>query len=344
MTGATSPSPEPSPTVLVEQRGRLGVVTLNRPRAINALDLAMVRLVQQALDRWATDDSVATVLVTGAGDRGLCAGGDLQGMYRSARDGTGESVDFWREEYHLDHTIATYAKPVVALMDGIVLGGGVGVSAHASHRVVTERTSVGMPETRIGFVPDVGGPWLLSRAPGELGTHLALTASNADGPDTIALGMADVLVPSDRLPALESALETDHPDAVLARLSVEPGPSGLLGRRAWIDEAYAGDDAAAIVRRLRAHGDGSARQAADDIEARSPTAVTLTLAALRRAATLPDLRAALDQDLAVSTHLLGVPDMAEGIRAQVIDKDRSPRWDPPTLAGVDRTASAHLFA
>lgn len=332
------------PTVLVEQRGRLGVLTLNRPRAINALVPEMVDLMQRALERWATDTSVATVLVTGAGERGLCAGGDLQGMYRSARDGTPESVDFWRGEYVLDHTIATYGKPVVALMDGIVLGGGVGISAHASHRVVTERTSVGMPETRIGFVPDVGGPWLLAHAPGELGTHLALTASNADGADTITLGMADSFVPSAALADLSVALETEHADVALARLSIEPPASALAAARAWIDAAYAGPDVLAIVERLRASGLEAAQQAADDIEARSPTAVVLTLAALRRAATLPDLRTALDQDLAVSTFLLDVPDMTEGIRAQVIDKDRSPRWDPPTLADVDTAAFAHLFA
>lgn len=335
---------QPEPTVLVERRGRLGVLVLNRPRAINALDLEMVRLMQHALDAWATDDDVTTILVTGSGDRGLCAGGDLQGMYRSAREGTTESVDFWREEYVLDHTVATYAKPVVALMDGIVLGGGVGVSAHASHRVVTERTSVGMPETRIGFVPDVGGPWLLSRAPGELGTHLALTAANADGADTIALGMADVMVPSERLAALEAALEGEDPDTALARLSVDPPASALAARSSWVDAAYAGDDVLAIVERLRSSDVEDAHRAADEIEARSPTAVTLTLAALRRAATLPDLRTALDQDLAVSTFLLDVPDMAEGIRAQVIDKDRSPRWDPPSLAEVDVAAFDHLFA
>ncbi len=341
MTESTSAPAEP--LVIVERRGHLGVLTLNRPRAINALVPEMVHAMQAALDGWASDDSVRTVLVTGAGDRGLCAGGDLQGMYRSARDGTDESVSFWRDEYVLDHTIATYPKPVVALMDGIVLGGGVGISAHASHRVVTERTSVGMPETRIGFVPDVGGPWLLARAPGELGTHLALTAANADAADAIALGMADVLVPSDRLPALEAALRTEPADEVLARLSIEAPPSSLAAHRGWIDAAYAGDDVLAIVERLRSSDVEAARAAADDIGARSPTAVTITLAALRRAATRSDLRAALDQDLAVSTHLVGVPDMAEGIRAQVIDKDRSPRWDPPTLAAVDATAFAHLF-
>lgn len=331
------------PSVLVEQRGRLGVLTLNRPRAINALVREMVTTMQAALDRWASDDTVATVLLTGSGDRGLCAGGDLQAMYRDASEGTSGSVDFWRDEYALDHTIAIYPKPVVALMDGIVLGGGIGISAHASHRVVTERTAVGMPETRIGFVPDVGGPWLLARAPGELGTHLALTAANADASDAIALGMADVLVHRDRLPDLELALATEPPDVVLRRLAVEPPASELAAQRTWIDAAYAGDDMLAIVARLRASDIDAARQAADDIEARSPTAVTLTLAALRRAATLPDLRTSLDQDLAVSTYLLTVPDMAEGIRAQVIDKDRSPRWDPPTLAAVDPAHVRHLF-
>jgi enoyl-CoA hydratase len=333
-----------SPSVIVEQRGRLGVLTLNRPRAINALVPDMVDLLQRALDRWAGDDSVAAVLLTGAGERGLCAGGDLQGMYRDARDGTLGSVDFWRDEYHLDHTIATFPKPVVALMDGIVLGGGIGISAHASHRVVTERTSVGMPETRIGFVPDVGGPWLLARSPGELGTHLALTAANADAADAIELGLADVLVTSDRLPELEAALETQEPDAVLARLASAPAVSSLAAHRSWIDAAYAGDDVLAIVERLRSSDVEAAHDAAAAIEARSPTAVTITLAALRRAAELPDLRTALDHDLVVSTFLLGVPDMAEGIRAQVIDKDRSPRWSPPALADVDPSAFAHLFA
>lgn len=332
-----------TPSVVVERRGRLGVLTLDRPQAINALVPEMVHLMQDALDAWSDDDRVTAVLVTGAGERGLCAGGDLQGMYRDARDGTRGSVDFWRDEYVLDHTIATWPKPVVALMDGIVLGGGVGISAHASHRVVTDRTRLGMPETRIGFVPDVGGPWLLARAPGELGTHLALTAAHADGADTLALGLADAFVPADRLPELVAALENDPPDDVLARLAVEPPPSGLAAHRSWIDEAYTGDDAVAIVRRLRADGSDAARQAADDIESRSPTAVVLTLAALRRAATLPDLRAALDQDLVISTHLLGEPDMAEGIRAQVIDKDRSPRWVPATLGEVDPTLVARVL-
>lgn len=321
--------------VLTHRRGRLAIAELNRPRAINALTHEMVGLLQAALDDWAANDSVATVALVGAGDRGLCAGGDLVAMHRDARDGTRGSVDFWRDEYALDHAIATFPKPFVAVMDGVVMGGGVGLSAHARHRVVTERTRFGLPETRIGFVPDVGGPWLLSHAPGELGTHVALTAATLDGADAIALGAADVLVPADRVAELLAALETEDVDAVLARLAVEPPGSGLAAAREWVDAAYAGDDPEVIVERLRASDVPAAHEAADEVEARSPTAVAVTLAALRRAATLPDLRTALDQDLHVSTALLDVPDMAEGIRAQVIDKDRTPRWQPATLAEVD---------
>lgn len=321
--------------VLTHRRGRLAIAELNRPRAINALTHEMVGLLQAALDEWAADDSVDTVALVGAGDRGLCAGGDLVAMHRDACDGTRGSVDFWRDEYALDHAIATFPKPFVAVMDGVVMGGGVGLSAHARHRVVTERTRFGMPETRIGFVPDVGGPWLLAHAPGELGTHVALTAATLDGADAIALGAADVMVPSERLDDLLTALETEDADVTLARLAVEPAASALAAARGWIDAAYAGNDVAAIVERLRDSDVPEARAAADEVEARSPTAVAVTLAALRRAATLPDLRAALDQDLHVSTALLDVPDMAEGIRAQVIDKDRTPRWEPATLAEVD---------
>jgi enoyl-CoA hydratase len=321
--------------VLTHRRRRLAVAELNRPRALNALTHEMVGLLQRALDAWADDETVEVVALVGAGDRGLCAGGDLVAMHRDARDGTRGSVDFWRDEYVLDHTIATFPKPVVAVMDGVVMGGGVGLSAHARHRVVTDRTRFAMPETRIGFVPDVGGPRLLSHAPGELGTHVALTAATLDGADTLALGAADVLVPAERLAELLDALETEDPGAVLDRLAVDPPASALAAARTWIDPAYAGDDPLAIVERLRASEVPEARAAADEVEARSPTAVALTLAALRRAATLPDLRAALDQDLHVSTALLDVPDMAEGIRAQVIDKDRTPRWSPATLAEVD---------
>ena len=337
----------PEPTVLVERRGRLGVMTLNRPRAINALDHAMVDAVSAALGAWADDDAIAAVLVTGAGDRGLCAGGDVVGMYRSAVDGTGAAAAFWRAEYRMNAAIARYPKPYVAFMDGIVLGGGVGISAHGSHRIVTERTRIGMPETGIGFVPDVGGTRLLAHAPGELGTHAALTGGMFSGADAIALGMADAFVPSERLPGLAVALETAGTaadvEAAIAAAAETPPPAELLAQRGWIDAAYAGDDVAAILGRLR-DGEEAARAAGAVIETRSPTALAVTLRALRVAALDPTLDDTLRRDYRVGLHALGWPDFAEGIRAQVIDKDRSPRWRPASLADVDPAVVDAAFA
>ncbi|GAA2072750.1 enoyl-CoA hydratase/isomerase family protein [Pseudolysinimonas kribbensis] len=338
-----SDATEPDPTVLVERRGRLGVITLNRPRVINALDRGMVDAVSATLADWADDDAVATVLVSGAGERGLCAGGDIVGMYRSAVDGTDAAAAFWRAEYRMNAAIAHYPKPYVAFMDGIVLGGGVGISAHGSHRVVTERTRIGMPETGIGFVPDVGGTRLLARAPGELGTHAALTGGMFSGADAIALGMADAFVPSVRLAEVAAALEATDADAAIAAVAEAPPASELLAQRDWIDEAYAGDDVAAILERLRS-GDEPARTAAAVIETRSPTALAVTLRALRIAATEPTLDDALRRDYRVGLHALRWPDFAEGIRAQVIDKDRSPRWNPASLAEVDSAVVTAAFA
>ncbi|MBM4569359.1 enoyl-CoA hydratase/isomerase family protein, partial [Rhodococcus hoagii] len=194
------------PEVLVERVGALGRITLNRPKAINALNHAMVRSMAAALLEWADDDAVDAVLLTGAGERGLCAGGDIVSIYHDARDGGSGSKDFWRDEYVLNAAIARYRKPYVAIMDGIVMGGGVGVSAHGNVRVVTERSTIGMPEVGIGFVPDVGGTYLLSRAPGELGTHVALTTARMSAGDAIACGFADHFVPSDRVGEFEQAL------------------------------------------------------------------------------------------------------------------------------------------
>jgi enoyl-CoA hydratase len=221
-------------------------------------------------------------------------------------------------------------------MDGVVLGGGVGISAHGSVRVVTERTTVGMPEVSIGFTPDVGGSWLLARAPGELGTHLALTGLPVSGADAIALGLADHFVPSDRLPALLESPE-------IGALAVEPPASTLLRSRGWIDECYASNDAAEIVAALQASGVPEAADAASTILTRSPTSVAVTLESLRRARALDSLEQALDQEYRVALRLLAGPDLVEGIRAQVIDKDRTPHWSPATLAEVDRaTVESHF--
>lgn len=337
-----SPGTEQAAEVLFERRGHLGIITLNRPKAVNALNAGMVEAMLEQLTTWAEDDAVATVLVRGAGGRGLCAGGDIVAIYQDMLAGGGATAEFWTTEYRLNALIAGYPKPYVAFMDGLVLGGGVGISAHGSVRVVTERTRTGMPETTIGFVPDVGGTLLLSRSPGETGTHAALTGAHLTGADALFLGLADHFVPSGSLPALAEALESATPDAAVARFAQEPPASALASQREWIDAAYATDDAEEIVRRLRAAG-GEPADAAATIEAKSPTAVKLTLASLRRVRGL-SLEEALAQEYRVGLRSLAGPDFREGIRAQVVDKDRNPHWKPASLAEVTAADVERYFA
>ncbi|WP_219664263.1 enoyl-CoA hydratase/isomerase family protein [Streptomyces bambusae] len=323
--------------VLLSTEGHTGRIVLNRPRAINALTHPMVLRMTQALAAWERDPAVTQVLVSGAGERGLCAGGDIRAIHDDARAGGTASAGFWRDEYRLNARIARLARgpmPYVALMDGIVMGGGVGISAHGSVRIVTERSRVAMPETGIGFVPDIGGTYLLSRAPGELGTHLALIGTAVGAADAILCGLADHFVPSGRLPELAAELAGAAVADVLPRYAL-PAPDGeLAGRRAWIDHCYAAGTVEEIVDRLLAHGDPAAKEAAETILAKSPTALKITLAAVRRARELPTLEQVLVQEYRVSCHCLSSPDLVEGVRAQVVDKDRTPRWSPAALGAV----------
>lgn len=325
----------PDDSVLLRTEGRAGHITLNRPKAINALTRGMVLRIAEALDAWRTDASVETVVIAGAGGRGLCAGGDIRAVREAVITGRPRAAaEFWRDEYILNLAIARYPKPYVAIMDGIVMGGGVGVSAHGSVRVVTERSRVAMPETGIGFVPDVGGTYLLSRAPGELGTHLALTGTAIGAADAVLCGLADHFVPSAALPAFTAALAKDDVSAAIAA-SIEPVPAAeLTGQREWIDACYAADSVEEIIDRLRHHGSPAAKQTADVILSKSPTSLKVTLAALRRARQLPGLEEVLEQEFLVSCSSLAEPDFVEGVRAQVVDKDRDPHWSPATLAEV----------
>ncbi|MGV9310597.1 enoyl-CoA hydratase/isomerase family protein [Streptomyces sp. NPDC003691] len=334
---------DPAP-VLSRTEGRAGHLVLNRPRAINALTHRMVRALAAELDRFEDDPSVAVVVLTGAGERGLCAGGDIRAIHADAVAGGRESFDFWYDEYRLNARIARLRTPYVAVMDGIVMGGGVGVSAHGSVRIVTERSAVGMPETGIGFVPDVGGTYLLARAPGETGTHLALTGLPVGAADAIRCGLADHYVPSGDLPSFTAALaERDVRDTV--RQYARPAPAGELAeQREWIDTCYAAGSVEEIVRRLLAHGSPAAKEAAGTILTRSPTSLKVTLAALRRARELESLEAVLEQEYRVSCAAFSSPDLVEGIRAQVVDKDRRPRWSPADPADVTEAAVARFFA
>jgi enoyl-CoA hydratase len=330
--------------VLVNVENGVGLLVLNRPKAINSLTHAMVSTMQAVLTEWERDDAVRTVLLSGAGERGLCAGGDIIAVYHSARGDGSEARRFWYDEYLLNGHIGRYTKPYVALMDGITMGGGVGVGAHAATRVVTDTTRMAMPEVGIGFVPDVGGTYLLSRAPGALGLHAALTGAPFDGADAIAMGFADYYLPHEKLADFGQAVVDVGVDAALAAHATAPPPSHLAAQREWIDECYAGATIADIVAALRGHDAPAANDAANLIATRSPTSLAVALEAVRRAARLDTLEEALRQEYRVSCATLRSHDLVEGIRAQLIDKDRNPKWSPASLSGVTDADVAAFFA
>jgi enoyl-CoA hydratase len=331
--------------VLVTVEHGVGLITLNRPKAINSLTHPMVSAMSRVLTEWEHDDAIRAVLISGAGERGLCAGGDIVAIYHSARADGSEARQFWYDEYLLNAQIGRFRKPYIALMDGIVMGGGVGVSAHGSVRVVTDTTKMAMPEVGIGFIPDVGGTFILSRSPGLLGYHAALTGAQFDGPDAIALGFADHYVPHDELADFTRAVISDGVDAALTAYSQEPPASRLLAQQDWIDRCYSGDTAVDIVAALRAHEtDTAAVDAANLIEARSPISVSVALEAMRRAAKLDTLEDVLRQEYRTSCGSLRSHDLVEGIRAQVIDKDRNPKWSPASLAAVTTADVEAYFA
>ncbi|MFD7410789.1 enoyl-CoA hydratase/isomerase family protein [Kitasatospora purpeofusca] len=330
--------------VLLRRDGGVGRIVLDRPRALNSLTHGMVLDVRAALDAWAGDDAVRVVVLTGAGERGLCAGGDIRMFHDDAKLGGAGTRAFLRDEYRLNELISRCPKPYVAVMDGITMGGGVGVSAHGSVRIVTERSVVALPETRIGLVPDVGGSRLLSRAPGELGTHLGLSAASMTPGDALLCGFADHFVPSAKLPELLAELDGPLPVAEVVARYAEPAPAAPLAeQRAWIDACYAADSVEEIVARLVASGVPEAKQAAEELAERSPTMLKVTLSALRRARSHGSLAESLTQEYRVSCAAVAHHDLVEGIRAQVVDKDRNPRWSPATLAEVDERAVAAFF-
>jgi enoyl-CoA hydratase len=335
---------EESDEVLTRVDGGFGLITLNRPKAINSLNQNMVDALSVVLTRWGNDDAVRAVVLSGAGERGLCAGGDLVPLYHSMlKDGV-EARRFWRDEYLLNGQIGRFAKPYVALMDGIVMGGGVGVSAHGSVRVVTDTSKVAMPEVGIGFIPEVGQMYLLSRAPGALGMYAALTGAPFTGADAIALGFADHYVPHSELDAFTAAIVSDGVENALAAHAIEPPSSHLIAQRDWIDECFAGDTVADIIAALRGHDAGPANDAANLIAGRSPISESVTLEGVRHAAKMETLEDVLTQDYRMSSAASRSHDFVEGIRAQIIDKDRKPKWSPASLAEVTVADVAAYFA
>lgn len=330
--------------LIVRRDGAAGRITLNRPTALNALTLGMVEGMARALDAFEADASIETVIVDAAGERAFCAGGDIRSLYERRATDSGYAANFWRKEYRLDLRIAQFSKDVVTVVNGIVMGGGVGISAHARHRIVTEKTGFAMPEAGIGFMPDVGATWLLPRAPGEVGTYLALTGEHIGAADAIFAGVADRFVPRDRLDALVATLASGKPAReVIASFARDPGPSALAGHRDKIDRSFAGDDMEAIIARLEADGSDFAEKTRQTLLAKSPTSLKVTLAAQRQGRTLPSLAHCLDMEYRVVLRLFAGREFHEGIRAAVIDKDRNPRWKPATLAEVSAETVARYF-
>ncbi len=336
------PVPGCTDEVLAARRGVLGRILLNRPRTINSLTHAMVLAVRHQLEDWSGDESIHSVCISGAGDRGLCAGGDIRAIQAAIlSDKPAAAVDFWADEYRMNAAIADFAKPLIAIMDGVVMGGGVGISAFGSLRLVTERSRIAMPETIIGYFPDVGSLYLLSRTPGELGTHVALTGSTITGTDAIAIGLADAMIPATAIDPLLERLAAGEP---LDMTVGETGPeSRLAADRGWIDDCYAGDDPQLIMERLLTHQDPVAREAGELLGTRSPLSVAVTLEAIRRAARMDTLQQVLDQDLRLGTHFTAASDLIEGVRARLVDKDNQPHWRHPSLAAVDRDEVLSFF-
>ena len=336
--------PADNDEILTRTDGGVGIVTLNRPKAINSLTHAMVTAMSSALTAWADDDAVRAVLVRGAGERGLCAGGDVVALHDSAKVGGAAARKFFFDEYRLNAQIGAYPKPYVALMDGIVMGGGVGISGHGSVRVATETCKIAMPEVGIGFIPDVGGTYLLSRAPGNLGLHAALTGAPFGAGDAIALGFADHYVPHDDLEGFTRTIVADGVGAALDAYAQQPPTSPLSAQREWIDDCYSGATITEILAALRGHGEGPAEDAATLIATRSPVACAVTLTAVRRAAKLATLAEVLVQEYRVSCASLRSHDFVEGIRAQLVDKDRNPTWSPASPAEVTDEDVESYFA
>ncbi len=327
--------------VLLDRVGSAAIISLNRPKALNSLNLAMVRVMKEAMDRFAADPGISCVILKGEGERGLCAGGDIRVIHEAGKAKDPDVTRFWREEFPVNYMISRYAKPYVALMDGIVMGGGVGVSAHGKHRVVTERTKLAMPETGIGYVPDVGATWLLPRAPGEVGTWMGLTGEVVGPADAIYANLADACVSSERLSELVEALgclsgvaSDDTVRQTVDGFAISPGESSLESNRALIDRAFGHDTVEEIVTALERETGEFATKTRELIAKRSPTSLKLTLRMLRLGRQSSSLVECLEREFAVGSEILRNHDFYEGVRAAIIDKDRNPKWSPARLEEV----------
>ena len=329
--------------VLFSTEGRTGCILLNRPRALNALTEPMARAVAERLSAWADDPAIGAVLIEGAGDRAFCAGGDVVAVTKAGRRGEPLTRTMFVSEYTMNWRINRFPKPYIALMDGIVMGGGCGLSVHGSHRIVTERTVLAMPESGIGFFTDIGASWFLPRCPGHMGLYLGLTGARIGAADAIWCGLATHFVPSAKLADLREAIvgAEDPADAVSA-VAEDPGPSYLAEHRALIDRCFGAGSVEAILAALAADTDPMAAEIAQAMAALSPTSMKVNHALLTDRAK-PNIEEALRLEFRVSQAFMAGHDFYEGIRALLVDKDNAPRWRPATLAEVTPAMVAAHF-
>ncbi len=339
------------PDLIVRREGAAGIIRLNRPKAINAVTLEMFRGIDQALDQFGTDPAIGLILLEGAGERGLCAGGDIRALYDSSRANGDLGKILWREEYILNARIARFPKPYVAFMDGIVMGGGVGLSAHGAHRVVTERTRLAMPEVGLGFFPDVGGTFLLARSPGEIGTYFGLTGTTMNGPDAIYARFADAVVPSGRLGALRETLVDLRAgvNSAAVKAAIDGFATGetagpVAAMQADINRWFSHDRMQDIFAALHRDGSELAQSTLRTLNEKSPRGMVVTSKLLRLARGSSSLEQCLVREYRAALEVFRSDDFREGVRAAVIDKDRNPRWSPSRVEDVTPAMLAPYFA
>jgi enoyl-CoA hydratase len=351
MTASAAAVAGQEPDLIARREGAVGVIRLNRPKTINAVTLEMFRDIDKALDAFETDPAVGVILLEGAGERGLCAGGDIRALYESSQVKGDLGKILWREEYILNARIAKFPKPYVAFMEGIVMGGGVGLSAHSRHRVVTERTKLAMPEVGLGFFPDVGGTCLLSHSPGEIGTYFGLTGQTMNGPDAIYARFADAVVPSNRLADLRETLtnlragvSSTEVKAVIDGFATGETAGPVAAMQPQIDRWFAHDRMQDIVAAVRQDGSELAQKTLKTLNEKSPRGMVVTLKLLRLARASSSLEECLVREYRAALEVFASDDFREGVRAAVIDKDRNPRWSPSRIEDVTPEMVAPYFA
>ncbi|MEA3053436.1 MAG: enoyl-CoA hydratase [Sphingomonadales bacterium] len=332
--------------VITRIEGKVGRIRLSRPRAIHALTREMCSAMIAALLPWREDPDVHAVMIDHADGRGFCAGGDVVMLARSGAGDGAEARAFFHEEYRLNHLLFTYAKPTMAFMDGITMGGGVGISQPCKYRIATENSRFAMPETAIGLFPDVGGGWYLPRLPGRAGQFLALTGARLDGSECLALGLATHYVPSLALDDLKARIlaEPDRIEALLDENGVPPPPARIEENLPTIDRLFASDDYEEILAALEADGSDWAKTELETLRAKSPQACKVTLRLLYDGARVQDFGHEMRQEYAVATRVVQRHDFVEGVRALLVDKDNRPRWEPPTPEGVTQHLIDTIFA